>query len=47
MITFQLYKNGLYLTQSGFGDPDNARVGFILQNPPATPPPSIQLDAKA
>lgn len=45
MITFQLYKDGLYLTQSGIGDPDNARVGFILQNPPTTLPPTIQLDA--
>lgn len=47
MITFQLYKDGLYLTQSSIGNPDNARVGFILQNPPATPPPTIQLDANA
>lgn len=47
MITFQLYKDGLYLTQSAIGDPDNARVGFIFQNPPATLPPSIQLDANA
>lgn len=47
MITFQLYKDGLYLTQSSFGDPDNARVGFILQNPPETLPPNIQLDANA
>lgn len=47
MITFQLYKDGLYLTESGIGNPDIARVGFILQNPPATPPQSIQLDANA
>ncbi|MFL6257219.1 MAG: hypothetical protein ACJ74T_19600 [Pyrinomonadaceae bacterium] len=47
MITLQLYKNGLYLTQSGFADPDNARVGFLLASPPAQPPPSIQLTSAA
>jgi hypothetical protein len=47
MITFPLYKDGLYLTESGIGEPDNARVGFILQSPPATPPQSIQLNADA
>src|SRR5215204_1201836 len=46
MITFQPYKDGLYLTESGYLDPDNARVGFILLNPPAIPV-NIQLDATA
>lgn len=47
MITLQLYKNGLYLTQSGFADPDNARVGFLLASAPGQPPQSIQLTSAA
>jgi hypothetical protein len=33
VITFKLYKNGLYLTEGSFSDPSQARVGFLFQDP--------------
>lgn len=38
MITFQLYKGGLYLTPAGIANPAQARVGFLFQNATTTDP---------
>ncbi len=37
MIKFQLYKSGLYLTETDINDPSKARIGFMFQSASGNP----------
>ncbi len=42
MITFKLFQNGLYLSETGISDPSKARVGFLFQDA-SRPDPTFEL----